>query len=539
MNLSLGSSFLPGLYQSACNMLEVLLAAVPLYPIIFHKPDLRQRKQLAAFLGYGVLMASAIAAFAASFAPDGNWGYPSWQAFHHWFSADALGMATVTPLYLAFQERQPFGGRSWKEILLCFGLMTLAIVAVFWQTSYPFLFVLLPFFLLLGVRLGLAGSALGLLLTAVIGGFLSTAGHGPIGLIRSTSLRERDLVLQIFLAISMLLVYVVEVLVSESRRSRAELEVSERRFRMLAEVSSDIIVLTDLDGTRNYVSPASMEMLGWKPHEVLGGNFREVTHPEDLAELERLFRECAAGGPPRPLEYRCRKADGSYLWLEINPRLHLDSNSGKPAGFVNVIRDISRRKLEEEQQQKEFETVEHMAWSDGLTGIANRRHFDVMLEREWLRAVREEEPLSVLLIDVDRFKPFNDLYGHVAGDECLREVVAAIKPWVNRPADFLARYGGEEFVVILPNTDVDGACQMAEWIRVAVEERKLPHRGNPPHAVITLSIGCVTAAPQGGMSQSQLLDAADRALYKAKSTGRNRIQLAEGLSDRGPALVSA
>jgi diguanylate cyclase (GGDEF)-like protein/PAS domain S-box-containing protein len=328
------------------------------------------------------------------------------------------------------------------------------------------------------------------------------------------------------------LVYVVEVLVSESRRSQANLQGSERRFRMLAEASSDIIVLTDMHGRRNYVSPASLEMLGWKPNEALGGNFREVTHPDDLTALEGLFRDCAKGEPARPLEYRCRKADGSYLWLEINTRLHLDPDSGEPAGFVNVIRDISRRKVEEEEQQKEFETVEHMAWSDGLTGIANRRHFDLMLEREWLRAVREGESLSILLIDIDRFKAFNDRYGHLAGDECLRQVVATIRLWVNRPADLLARYGGEEFVVILPNTDVGGACQMAEWIRMAVEDRRLPHAGNPPHGVITLSIGCVSSAAEWGVSHLQLLEAADKALYKAKSSGRNRIQLAESFFDR-------
>jgi diguanylate cyclase (GGDEF)-like protein len=179
-----------------------------------------------------------------------------------------------------------------------------------------------------------------------------------------------------------------------------------------------------------------------------------------------------------------------------------------------------------------------MAISDSLTGVANRRHFDTVLEREWQRGVRESKPLSVLLIDIDRFKPYNDVYGHLTGDNCLRQVVAAIKPLVSRPADLLARYGGEEFVVVLPGTDATGALQVAGWIRQAVQEQGLPHPGNLPHAVITLSIGCATMTPRDGTSHLDLLEAADRALYRAKASGRNRVQLADSIQEPNPSLMT-
>jgi len=262
-NLSMNDPYDVGLYQSFCNIVEVLLAAFPLYPIIGPKPDLTQRRQFLAFLGYGVVLASAVASLMASITGLGRWAHPTWHMFHYWFLADALGMATVTPLYLAYHARQSFGGKSWREVIACLLLLSSATVLVFWQINYPLLFLLMPFLLLLALRLGLAGSALGLLLVSLIGGFLTTEGRGPMALVRSASITERELVLQGFLATSMAMFYVIEMLIAESRRLETDLRGSERRFRTLAEASSDIIVLTDLRGKRSYVSPASIEELGW------------------------------------------------------------------------------------------------------------------------------------------------------------------------------------------------------------------------------------------------------------------------------------
>ncbi len=537
VNLSLSGPLHIALYLGTCNLLEATIGALLLYTVIAPKPDLTQRRQLIAFLGYGVLLAPLMASFAASFAQNGYFASPTFYNFQRWFAGDALGIATVTPLYLAFHRNDRFGSRSWTEIVGLFALLEAVTFGVFWQSRYPLLFLVLPILLWLGLRLRLEGSALGLLIVSILGGFLASSGHGPTSLIYTDSLPERDLVFQLFILVCMLLLYIVEVRLSESERLRASVEASERRFRLLAEASSDIIFRCDLYGRRIYVSPSAKDVLGWSPEQMLAGTFEDIIHPEEKASLAQMletFRR-EKTSPPR-MEFRYRKADGSYVWLELNLNMVYDDR-GEPSGYVDIARDISGRKIKEADFERSLATAEQQASSDPLTGIANRRHFDQIIEREWLRAARDQTSLSVLLLDVDHFKLYNDVNGHLTGDECLRQVVAAIRPVVSRPADLLARYGGEEFVVVLPNTDAAGARQMAEWIRQAVESSKLPHAGNSPYGVLTLSVGCATMIPHPNITHLQLLEAADQALYCAKSGGRNCVQMAEAQPDTGSVLV--
>jgi diguanylate cyclase (GGDEF)-like protein len=171
-----------------------------------------------------------------------------------------------------------------------------------------------------------------------------------------------------------------------------------------------------------------------------------------------------------------------------------------------------------------------LANTDGLTGLANRRTFDKALDIEWLRATREGTPMSLLLIDVDQFKAYNDIYGHQAGDECLRTVAAVLAQAVNRPGDLVARYGGEEIAILLPNTDWAGAANIAETIRAQIEALALRHDANAPSNVLTISIGSATRTPAFEHSRNaaqELVTLADRALYRAKLEGRNRIAMAE------------
>jgi len=537
VNWSMNPSFWVAFVFTLCNTVEVWLAAWMLAPAIAAKPDLTARKQLIVFLGYGVFLAPTATALLASFAQGGGFHWPTLHGFLIWFTADALGMAIVTPLCLAFHEKKPFNGRSRREVAALLLLQAAAIMGVCLQPRFPTLFVLMPLFLLLGLRLGLAGSALGLMLVSIVGGLRVASPQGPMAAVAAITLTERELVFQLFLAMSMLMVYMVEVVLADSKRLATGLGVSERRFRLLAEASSDIISLIDLQGTLQYVSPALIEVLGYRPQDVLGGSYRDAIHPEDLAGYAAVLDDMRGGGSSRAVEYRCRQAGGGYVWLEANPRLYHDPRTGEPVGFVSVTRDVSVRKAEEERQRLAFQTVEHLASSDALTGIANRRHFDLALEKEWLRAAREQAPLSLLLIDVDRFKLYNDLNGHIMGDECLRDLVAAIRPVVARPSDLLARYGGEEFVVVLPSTDSVGARQLAERIRRAVEDCRIPHPGNAPHVVVTLSVGCATLLPVPESAWIHLLEAADQALYRAKADGRNRVQVAQELPDSGPVLA--
>jgi diguanylate cyclase (GGDEF)-like protein len=171
-----------------------------------------------------------------------------------------------------------------------------------------------------------------------------------------------------------------------------------------------------------------------------------------------------------------------------------------------------------------------LADTDGLTGLANRRTFDKRLELEWLRAARDGTPLSLLLIDVDQFKAYNDVYGHQAGDRCLKIVAQVFSLTVNRPGDLVARYGGEEIAILLPDTDPEGAAVVAENIRARTEALALRHDANPPLNVLTISIGGATSMPAFEVSRAaanELVAMADQALYRAKTAGRNRVATAE------------
>lgn len=165
-----------------------------------------------------------------------------------------------------------------------------------------------------------------------------------------------------------------------------------------------------------------------------------------------------------------------------------------------------------------------LAATDSLTGIANRRSFDESFRQEWARAVRAAEPISLLMCDVDLFKLYNDGYGHPAGDECLRQVAGILQGRVYRPADLVARYGGEEFVVLLPNTDLEGALKVGEAMRAALEALGLPHR-YVPGGRVSVSIGAASRVPRRSIdTPEQLIAQADAALYHAKDLGRNRVE---------------
>ena len=169
--------------------------------------------------------------------------------------------------------------------------------------------------------------------------------------------------------------------------------------------------------------------------------------------------------------------------------------------------------------------LEEMATIDTLTGVANRRRLDVFLQQEWQRAFRSRQPLSLLLVDADHFKSYNDAYGHPKGDEALRQIADVLRAAAHRVSDLAARYGGEEFAVVLVNTDAAGAAKVAEAVRRGVEELRLAHPGGPL-GVLTVSVGQATRVHGGYETVRDLVTACDRALYEAKNSGRNRVAAA-------------
>jgi diguanylate cyclase (GGDEF)-like protein/PAS domain S-box-containing protein len=291
-------------------------------------------------------------------------------------------------------------------------------------------------------------------------------------------------------------------------------------FQFLTESSMDVICRIGLDRTIHYVSPSSLKAYGWEPAEAQGGTMDRVVLAEDMPKVMASIENALIPGTEQQIvTVRIRCQDGSIAWTEANSRIIRDASTGDVIEFVIVLRDVTERKLLEDR-------LSALAMTDGLTGLANRRAFDEALEREWKRTLREGTQISLLLLDVDHFKDFNDQHGHLVGDDCLRAVAAAAAGAV-RATDIVARYGGEEIAIILPLVDQPGAAETAEKVRAAIEALRLPQAENPEGDWLTVSIGAATAlARYGGtmrMPESLLL-AADNALYKAKHGGRNRVE---------------
>jgi diguanylate cyclase (GGDEF)-like protein/PAS domain S-box-containing protein len=304
----------------------------------------------------------------------------------------------------------------------------------------------------------------------------------------------------------------------ERQRMAAALEAKEADFRLLAEHSSDMVTRIGLDERVHYVSPSCAQVLGWSPEQLTGAPALAGINSEDLPRIQEIVAALKQGEVEEArIIYRTRHREKSEIWIETSMRVTRAPETGEIDGVVAISRDMT------EHKDLEFKLAA-LAISDGLTGLANRRRFDERLHEEWARARRDGIPLSLLMIDIDRFKAFNDVYGHQAGDGCLRSAARILTEQVRRPADLAARYGGEEFVLLMPNTDVEGCKQVGERVRAAFQELAMVHALNPPSKRVTVSLGGATILPADGPAEStSLVEAADRALYAAKKGGRDQL----------------
>jgi diguanylate cyclase (GGDEF)-like protein/PAS domain S-box-containing protein len=212
---------------------------------------------------------------------------------------------------------------------------------------------------------------------------------------------------------------------------------------------------------------------------------------------------------------------GNHLYLAIDAG-PIHDEDGNLIAVVETLRDMT------DQKRAEM-TLKSLAAKDGLTGLANRRCFDQALEIAWSRARRIKKPLALLFADVDHFKLFNDQHGHQRGDECLRAVAAVIGGDALRPTDLAARYGGEEFAIIMPDTEPEAACKVADRIRNAVMDLRIDHGASGAGLWVTLSVGVAAHVPGDEVGHDWILGQADQALYAAKHLGRNRVISAESM----------
>ena len=322
-----------------------------------------------------------------------------------------------------------------------------------------------------------------------------------------------------------------------AKRTQIALRESQAQLGLIVEHSSDVIILIGVDGVRQYVSPAVERMLGWRPEEmvgstaVLGNSPQEFVHLDDQQGFLAAIKDLNSDSDGEmSVSFRHLRRDGTWLWVDCRARRSMSAGGERP-GVVVSLRDATQRKTAELKLNEALEQMQRMAATDGLTGLANRRNFDVVAGKEWRRCDREDLPLSVLLLDADRFKLFNDRYGHLAGDACLCAIAAQLAAVARRPGDLAARYGGEDFLMLMPNTNAEGAMRRAELIRELVLNLAIPHEGSPAPGVVTVSIGAASARPRepgkGPRSVSALLAAADAALYQAKDRGRNQVAMSD------------
>ncbi|CAB3714482.1 MAG: sensor domain-containing diguanylate cyclase [Achromobacter sp.] len=273
-----------------------------------------------------------------------------------------------------------------------------------------------------------------------------------------------------------------------------------------------------------YIGPQIEALLGWTVDSwVSVEDWAMRMHPEDREYVVNFCVSQSRAGVDHEADYRALTKDNGYVW--IRDVVHVVRNaSGEVDALIGFMFDITERKKTEEKLLNLQKELEDLSFKDGLTNIANRRRFDSGFEREWERAGNERKPLSVLLLDVDFFKQYNDLYGHSQGDQCLVEIAQTLSLALDGPRDLVARYGGEEFVVLLPEADAEIARKVAERCQRLLQKKAIVHALSPHGRRVTVSIGAGTVVPDGRADRAGFIRTVDQQLYAAKNNGRDRIE---------------
>ncbi|MEO8778296.1 MAG: sensor domain-containing diguanylate cyclase [Rhodanobacter sp.] len=274
-----------------------------------------------------------------------------------------------------------------------------------------------------------------------------------------------------------------------------------------------------------YIGPQIEALLGWAPDSWLTvQDWAERIHDEDR---DRVVQFCVAqsqAGIDHEADYRALSRNGEFVW--IRDVVHVVRNGdGTVDSLVGFMFDISERKKTEEQLIMLQRVFEELSFKDGLTNVANRRRFDALMEIEWINARRNRQPLSLIMLDIDYFKQYNDRYGHLEGDACLKRVARVLGAVTTRARDTLARIGGEEFVLILPETDGAMAHQLAERCRALISAEQIPHAGSAVGPMLTVSFGVGSIIPADGDEALSFIEQIDRQMYQAKQLGRDRISV--------------
>ena len=273
-----------------------------------------------------------------------------------------------------------------------------------------------------------------------------------------------------------------------------------------------------------YIGPQIEALLGWSPDSWMTvEDWAMRMHPDDREYVVNFCVAQSQAGVDHEADYRALTKDNGYVW--IRDVVHVVRNAqGEVEALIGFMFDISERKKTEEKLLALQKELEALSFKDGLTNIANRRRFDASLELEWDSAIRLRQPLSILLFDIDFFKQYNDLYGHVQGDRCLVDIAQTLSLALDGPRDLVARFGGEEFIVLLPGADASVALKVAERCQRLIQKQAIVHAHSPHDQRVTVSVGVGTVVPDEHIKPSQFLELVDQRLYLAKKNGKNRVE---------------
>jgi diguanylate cyclase (GGDEF)-like protein/PAS domain S-box-containing protein len=273
----------------------------------------------------------------------------------------------------------------------------------------------------------------------------------------------------------------------------------------------------------SYIGPQIEALLGWSPDSWLTvEDWASRMHPDDRAWVVDFCVEQSKAGTDHEADYRALTKDGQYIWIRDVVHVVRKEN-GEVDSLIGFMFDITERKDTEQKLIELQKQLEELSFKDGLTGVFNRRMFDSVMEVEWANAKRNRQPLSLIMLDIDYFKQYNDYYGHIQGDECLKRVANVLACVATRSRDFFARYGGEEFILVLPETDEAAAFKIAERCRNVIFKSQIPHEKSLVSQLLTISIGISTITPTRNDEAIKFIATVDKQLYVAKEKGRNSI----------------
>ena len=498
-----------------CNSGEALLVAGVIRSRV---PDIRDPgdwMRLGGVSTAATLGACAVSGLAAATVAQGMHGQPFAAAFTGWYAAHVLGIVIVGTTTLVAQRRGrgmfTMGG-GWS---LTATMAVLVVVAtVVFLLPYPVLFLAYPALLLVAVRHGFVGVALGVIALGLIGAYATHLGFGALWL-PGLDDDGRIALLQLYLAGGCLMTIPMSLAMTERQRLARQLAESERRYRMLAEHSHDLIARVRADGELLYASPAAAEMFGWTPEEMLGSRW-EILHPEDRTLQQQAMAAVLASGEPRTDVYRVQHRDGRFVWVEgVWRPIPADDGSDRVDVMLNA-RDVTARVAAEQALEESRRELERLARVDALTNLANRRQFDERFSQALGRLQRHGTPVAVLCMDIDHFKRINDGHGHAAGDAVLQQFAQRLSGAV-RATDLVARLGGDEFTILVESAAPGTAEAIARKIIDACNAQALDAGGTALR--ITTSIGIAYATRP--VDAVTLMAQADAALYAAKDAGRN------------------